>query len=45
MRNFKKNVEDNILYMKRIKGDLNILMEKNIKKFKEHREELINDEL
>ena len=45
MRNLKKNVEDNILYMKRIKGNLNILMEKNIKKFKEHREELINDEL
>ena len=31
--------------MKRIKCDLDILMENNIKKFKEHREELINEEL
>lgn len=44
-RNLRKNVEKSILNMKRIKCDLDILMENNIKKFKEHREELINEEL
>ena len=44
-RNLRKNVEKSILNMKRIKCDLDILMENNIKKFKEHREELINVEL
>ena len=44
-RNLRKNVEKSILNMKRIKCDLDILMENNIKEFKEHREELINEEL
>ena len=45
MHQLKKDVEKNILNMKRIKCDLDILMKKNIKKFKEHREELIYEEL
>ena len=45
MQNLKKNVEDNISHMDKIKVDLDILMERNIKKFKEQREELINDEI
>ena len=45
MKTLRRNVEKNISNMKRIKVDLDILMENNIKKFKEHREELINEEL
>ena len=45
MRGLKKDVEKNISHMHRIKLKLDILMENNIKKFKEHREELINEEL
>ena len=45
MRNLKRDVEKSISHMHRIKFKLDILMENNIKKFKEHREELINEEL
>ena len=45
MRGLKRDVEKNISHMHRIKLKLDILMENNIKKFKEHREELINEEL
>ena len=45
MRNLKKKVKASITRMKRVQGNLDTLMENNIKKFKEHRDELINEEL
>ena len=45
MKNLKKDAEKSLLHMKKIKDDMDILMENNLKKFQEHREGLINDEI
>jgi len=45
MKNLKKNVEENISHMDKIKVDLDILIKRYIKKFKEQRAELVNEEI
>ena len=44
-RHLKKRIEKNLLNIKRIKNDLGILIEKNIKKLKKNEEEIFNGEL
>ena len=45
MKKLRKNVEETISNMYKIKADMDILLKRNIKKFKEQREELNNDEI
>ena len=45
MQNLRRNVKESVANMNRVKVDLDILMKNNIQRFKEHREELINEEL
>ena len=45
IRGLQKDVKDKIANLRKLKVDLDILMERNIRKFKEQREELINSEL
>ena len=40
---FKQDVEDNVQHIEDIKEKINLLMEKNKRKFKEHKEELDNE--
>ena len=44
-RHLKKRIEKNLLNIERIKNDLGILIEKNIKKLKKNEEEIFNGEL
>ena len=45
MKNLKKDVAKGALHMKKIKDDLDILMKNKLKKFREHRDNLIHDEI
>ena len=45
MKNLKKDVAKGALHMKKIKDDLDILMKNKLKKFREHRDDLIHDEI
>ena len=45
MRNLKKKVKESMNKMKRVQCNLDTLMENNIKQFKEHKDELTNEEL
>ena len=45
MRNLKKKVKESMNKMKRVQCNLDRLMENNIKQFKEHKDELTNEEL
>ena len=45
MRNIRRNVKASLAKMNRVQNDLDILMQNNIKRFKEHKDELINEDL
>ena len=45
MRNIRKNVKASLAKMNRVQNDLDTLMQNNVKKFKEHKDELINEDL